>query len=167
MRSLRRAVIVLFGLAIAIGAGLLILPVAALIDPVTRNAGFALAEFVIFALTSAWADGTPGEGDWVFHLGWVAIVAICVMPLVFAVLLGEIARVRSLFWYAGATGFIAACTPWVVRAAFHLSKASSASPEELRFAVVFFFGGLVSGAVYWFIAGGACPEFEARAVNRS
>jgi hypothetical protein len=167
MRSLRRAVIILFGLAIAIGSGLLILPVAALIDPVTRNAGFALAEFVVVALTSAWADGSPGEGDWVVHLGWVAIVSICVMPLVFAVLLGEIARVRSLFWYAGATGFIAASTPWVVRAGFHLSKASSASPEELRFAVLFFFVGLVSGSVYWFVAGGSGPGFEASAANRS
>ncbi|SFK35996.1 hypothetical protein [Methylocapsa palsarum] len=167
MKSLRRAVIVVFGLAIAIGAGLLILPVAALVDPVTRNAGFALAEFVVFALTSAWADGSPGEGDWVVHLGWVAIVLVCVMPLVFAVLLGEIARVRSLFWYAGATGLIAACAPWVARAAFRLSKASSASPEELRFAILFFFVGLVSGGVYWLIAGAASPAFGARAANRS
>jgi hypothetical protein len=157
----------LFGLAVAIGAGLLILPVAALIDPVTRNAGFALAEFVVFALTSAWVEGSPGDGKWVIHLGWVAIVSICVLPLVFAVLLGEIARVRSLFWYAGATGLIAACAPWVVRAAFHLSKASSASPEELRFALLFFCGGLVSGSVYWFIAGAAASEFAARAANRS
>jgi hypothetical protein len=167
MRSVRRAVIVLFGLAIAIGAGLLVLPVAALVDPVTRTAGFALAEFVVFALTSAWAEGSAGEGNWVVHLGWVAIVSVCVLPLVFAVLLGEIARVRSLFWYAGATGFIAACTPWVVRAAFHLSKASSASPAELRFALLFFCCGLVSGSVYWFIAGAPDPEFETRTVNPS
>lgn len=166
MRSLRRALVMLFGLAIAVTAGLVVLPVATLIDPGTRNAGFALAEFVVFALIDAGADGSPAEGAFVLHLGWVTIVAISVMPLVFAVLLGEIARVRSLLWYAGATGFIAASSPWVVRAAFHLSKAASATPAELRFAAVFFLGGFASGAVYWLIAGGPKPEFEGSAANR-
>jgi hypothetical protein len=168
MSMLRRLVVMLFGVVVAIGAALLVLPVAALVDPVTRNAGFAVAEFVAVSLMSAEPEGFLKAGEWMLYFGWAAIMAICVMPLVFSVLLGEIAKVRSFLWYAGATGLIAASAPWVFRAAFHLSKATSASPEELRFAVVFFITGSVSGAVYWLIAGEpGLRQVEARANSRA
>lgn len=162
MNCLRRAIVVLFGTAIAIAAGLAVLPVAAVVDPVTRGAGFALAEVAFFALTRADPDDFAAvDAAGLVHFAWTAIMAICVMPLVFAVLLGEIAKMRSFFWYAGATGIIAAMTPWLIRGAFHTPRAASASPEELRFALVFFFTGLVSGAVFWFIAGGSESERQA------
>jgi hypothetical protein len=156
MSFLRRAIVVLFGAAIAIAAGLAALPVAALLDPVTRDAGFALAEVAFFALTRVDPDDlSVADLGGLIHFAWTAVMAICVMPLVFAVLLGEIAKVRSFLWYAGATGVIAASTPWLIRGAFHTQRAISASPEELRFALVFFFTGIVSGAVFWFVAGGS------------
>ncbi len=46
---LRRAIGVIFATAVAIGAGLVFLPVAALADPVTRAAGFALIQFAVWA----------------------------------------------------------------------------------------------------------------------
>ncbi len=162
MNLLRRAIVVLFGAAIAIAAGLATLPIAALLDPVTRDAGFALAEVAFFALTRASPDNSSlAELAGLIHFAWTAVMAICVMPLAFAVLLGEIAKVRSFFWYAGATGVIAASTPWLIRGAFHTQRATSASPEELRFALVFFFTGIVSGAVFWFVAGGSESERQA------
>ncbi|WP_051953205.1 hypothetical protein [Methylocapsa aurea] len=159
MNGLRRAIVLLFGAAIAIAAGLIVFPMAALVDPVTREAGYALAEFTFFAFTRSQIDGlSMGEEEGLFHFVWAAVMAICVAPVVFAALIGEIARVRSFLWYAGATGFIAACAPWVIRAAFHTQRATSASPDELRFAIVFFFTGIVSGAVFWFIAGNSGHE---------
>jgi uncharacterized membrane protein len=159
MSFIRRAIVVLFGIGIAIAAALAVLPVAAFFDPVTREAGFALAEVAFFGLVRMDSDDLLlGDAVGLVHFAWTAVMAICVMPLVFAVLFGEIAKVRSFFWYAGATGFIAAATPWLIRGAFHTQRASSASPEELRFALVFFFTGLISGAVFWLVAGG--PERE-------
>jgi hypothetical protein len=164
MNNIRRAIIVLFGAAIGVAAGLAALPVAALLDPVTREAGFALAELAFFALTRVDLDGlsAPDAAGFI-HFAWTAVIAICVMPLVFSVLLGEIAKIRSLSWYAGATGLIAAATPWLIRGAFHTPRVASASPEELQFALVFFLTGIVSGAVFWFVAGDSENGRHARA----
>jgi hypothetical protein len=163
MNGLRRAILVLFGVAMGIAAGLVVLPIAALIDPVTREAGFALAEFTFFTLTRTGLEGmSESDGVELLHFVWTAVVAICVMPLVFSVMIGEIAKVRSFVWYAGATGLVAAGAPWLVRAAFHLQKATTASPEELRFALVFFFSGIVSGAVFWVVAGNAPGEPDSK-----
>lgn len=162
MSFVRRAIVVLFGIAIGIAAALAVLPVAALLDPVTREAGFALAEVAFSGLTRLDPDDlSVADAAGLVHFAWTAVMAICVMPLVFAVLFGEIAKVRSFLWYAGATGFIAASTPWLIRGAFHTQRATSASPEELRFALIFFFTGLVSGAVFWFVAGGSERERHA------
>jgi len=53
MGWLRRAIGVIFAMAAAIGAGLVFLPAAALIDPVTRAASFALVRFAAEALPDA------------------------------------------------------------------------------------------------------------------
>jgi hypothetical protein len=59
---LRRAIGVIFATAVAIGAGLVFLPVAALADPVTRAAGFALIQFAVRALADAdFVDGLNGS----------------------------------------------------------------------------------------------------------
>jgi hypothetical protein len=164
MNALRRAIVIFFGAAVAIAAGLVILPIAAVIDPVTRQAGFALAEFTFFAFTRTGLDGlSDSDGVRLLHFAWAAVVTVCVAPLIFAVLIGELARVRSLIWYAGATGLIAACAPWLIRAAFQLQRATMVSPEEARFALVFFFTGLVSGAVFWVVTGSAAAEPNSRA----
>ncbi|HUZ91182.1 MAG TPA: hypothetical protein VMU78_04690, partial [Methylocella sp.] len=51
------------------------------------------------------------------------------------------------------TGFVAAAAPWLIRATLHLPRASGYNFAELRFALVFFLGGLISGSVYWLLAG--------------
>lgn len=151
----RRAIGVIFAMAVAIGAGLVFLPVAALIDPVTRAAGFALIRFAVWALADAdIADGLNGGGlAAVTRFVWMAVVTVCVFPVVAVASLGEIARVRALPWYAGATGLAAASAPWLIRAALHLPRAAGYNFVELRFAFVFFLAGLVAGSVYWLLAG--------------
>ena len=151
----RRAIGVIFAMAVAIGAGLVVLPVAALVDPVTRAAGFALIQFAVWALADAdIADGLYGGGlAALTRFVWMAVVTVCVVPVVAVASIGEIARVRALPWYAGATGVVAASAPWLIRAALHLPRAADYNFVELRFAFVFFLAGLISGSVYWLLAG--------------
>lgn len=151
----RRAIGVIFAMAVAIGVGLVFLPVAALIDPVTRAAGFALIRFALWALADAdIADGFYGGGlAAVTRFIWMAVVTVCVVPVVAVASIGEAARVRALPWYSGATGLAAASAPWLIRAALHLPRAADYSLVELRFAFVFFLAGLIAGSVYWLLAG--------------
>ena len=152
---LRRAIGVIFATAVAIGAGLVFLPVAALADPETRAAGFALIEFAVWALADAEsADGLDcGCLPELTRFVWLAVKTVSVDPDVAVAAIGEIARVRALSWYAGATGLAAASAPWLIRATLHLPRAASYNFAELRFALVFFFAGLISGSVYWLLAG--------------
>ena len=154
---LRRGIGVIFAMAVAIGAGLVFLPVVALADPVTRAAGFALIQFAVWLLADAdIADGLNGDGlAALIHLVWKAVMMVCAVPVVAVASLGEVARVRALSWYAGATGLAAASVPWLIRAALHLPRAAGYNFAELRFAVVFFVAGLISGSVYWLLAGRA------------
>jgi hypothetical protein len=151
----RRAIGVIFAMAVAIGVGLVFLPIAALIDPVTRAAGFALIRFALWALADADnADGFYGGGlAAVTRFVWMAVVTVCVVPVVAVASIGEAARVRALPWYAGATGLAAASAPWLIRAALHLPRAADYNLVELRFAFVFFLAGLIAGSVYWLLAG--------------
>ena len=155
MGWLRRAIGVIFAMAVAIAAGLVFLPVAALIDPVTRGAGFALIQFAAAALTEADFAGRLTGGDLValVRFAWTAVMAVCAVPLIAVALTGEIARVRALSWYGGATGLAAASAPWLIRATLHLQRTAGTNPVELRFAFVFFLAGLISGSVYWLLAG--------------
>jgi hypothetical protein len=152
---LRRAIGVIFATAVAIGAGLVFLPVAALSDPVTRAAGFALIQFAVWELADAdIADGLYGGGvPALARFVWMAVVTVCVVPVIAVASIGEIARVRALPWYAGATGLAAASAPWLIRATLHLPRAAGYNFAELRFALVFFVAGLISGSVYWLLAG--------------
>jgi hypothetical protein len=151
----RRAIGVIFAMAVAIAAGLVLLPVAALIDPVTRAAGFALIQFAVWALADAdFTDGLYGGGlAALIHLVWKAVMTVCAVPVVAVASIGEVARVRALSWYAAATGAAAASAPWLVRAALHLPRATDYNFVELRFALVFFVAGVISGSVYWLLAG--------------
>jgi hypothetical protein len=151
----RRAIGVIFAMAVAIGAGLVFLPVAAFVDPVTRAAGFALIQFAVWALADAdITDGLYGGGlAALTSFVWMAIVTVCVFPVVAVASIGEAARVRALSWYGGATGLAAASAPWLIRAALHLPRAAGYNFVELRFALVFFVAGMISGSVYWLLAG--------------
>jgi hypothetical protein len=154
MNGVRRAILSLFGLTVATAAALIVLPFAAIIDPVTREAVADFAHFVFFSLADASFDGSSAfAAAELARFVWTVLVAVCVIPLVMAVLIGAVARVHSLAWYAGATGGIAALAPWVARAALHTPKAVSASPAELRLAFVFFLTGAVAGLVFWILAG--------------
>ena len=100
------------------------------------------------------ADGLNGGGlAALTRFVWTATVTVCVAPVVAVASIGEIAKVRALPWYAGAIGLAAASAPWLIRAGWHLPRAAELNFAELRFALVFFAACLISGSVYWLLAG--------------
>lgn len=155
MHWLRRFIGVTFAIGVAIGAGLLSLPLVASADPVTRQSGFALMELAVAAIAGTSAlGGLDGENlERLTSFMWTAVAAICAAPIVAVALIGEAAKVRAFLWYSGATGAVAASAPWLIRAALRLPRAAGFNSAELRFALIFFITGVISGAVYWFLAG--------------
>jgi hypothetical protein len=154
MGWLRRAIGMIFATAVAIGAGLVFVPFAVLADPVTRAAAFAFTQYAVLALDEDFAAGLADGGfPLLARFVWMAVVMVCAVPVIAVGLIGEIARVRALSWYASATGLAAASSPWFIRASLHLPRAADYNFAELRFALVFFLGGLISGSIYWLLAG--------------
>ena len=66
----------------------------------------------------------------------------------FVALVGEVAGLRRLAWYAGATGLLTAVIPWLLR-----GSARVASPAELHVGFVLALTGAVAGLFYWMVAG--------------
>ena len=162
MGWLSRTASVIFATVVATGAALVFVPVAALVDPVMRAAGLALTQYAILTLDADYAVRPAGlDFAMLARFVWLAAVTVCAFPVFVVGLIGEIARVRALLWYAGATGFVAASAPWLLRAMLHLPRASDYNSAELRFALVFFFGGLTSGSVYWLLAGRGAGKRDA------
>jgi hypothetical protein len=70
-------------------AGLVFVPVACLVNPVTRAVGFALAQYALSALNAELPDG-PSDGDLALFgsFVWIAIVLICVVPVIVVAWIG-------------------------------------------------------------------------------
>ena len=117
------------------------------------------------AIGVIFATAVGGDFALLTRFVWMAVVTVCAFPVIVVGFIGEIARVRALLWYASATGFVAASSPWLIRALLHLPRAAGYNFAELRFALVFFLGGLISGSVYWLLAGrdaGGRPRIDSR-----
>lgn len=156
---LRRAILMFFGFVLASGLGGLFLVIASLFDPATRDAGLAATMAALFAIVeSALRLGDPEETAAAFgFVVWTIYLAVCVAPLAVAALIGEAAGARSLAWYSGVSGVLAAASPWIARAAKGLEKSQSVSPIEGRIALLFFLTGALTGAIYWLVAAPRAP----------
>ncbi|ARN81916.1 hypothetical protein [Methylocystis bryophila] len=151
----RRVLVMGFGFILAVSCGALFLPIAALADSTVREAGFEAVIGSFFAMLDETArDGDPAAG---FHaLGlvfWAILIAVCVAPLAFAALVGEIAGARSWIWYVGASGILAAASPWIARGARAQASAHPPSQMEIRVLGLFFLTGALTGFLYWLAAG--------------
>lgn len=158
---LRRLLAATFAYAVATGCGAVFLAVAAFSDPATRSAGFDAAIAGIFAIIDAafWGERPEAAATALANVLQAILVAVVIAPLAVAALVGEVARVRAWVWYAGASAFVAAASPWIARAAKGLNgqegleRVRSVSALEGRIALLFFLTGTVTGTVYWLIAG--------------
>lgn len=94
-------------------------------------------------------DMTLEAGIQLLENGLVLAQAMTIVPAVAVVLIGEIARIRSVYFYVVAGGLAAASIPVVARLA-------TTGPLELPAVAVwqvFAVGGFISGFVYWLLAG--------------
>lgn len=153
---LRRGVAIILGLVSAIAAAMIFLPLAALFDPTLRESGAMIAAFaMISAIFDALEGYAPDPGGFVIGLLQVATISVAAAPLLIAALIGEVARLRSVVWYMGATSVIAAAVPFSGRIAREAMRFGDPDPGSVRSRLVllFFLTGCVAGFVYWLIAG--------------
>jgi hypothetical protein len=158
---IRRFLVMVFACLIATGVGAIFLPVAALFDPTTREAGFQASLAAFFAIIDDIDryDAPNFAASAISFLFWAVVVGVCAAPLAIAALIGEVANARSWTWYAGASALLAAASPWIARASRGLENVHRGNAVEGRFALLFFLTGVVTGTVYWLIAvRGARPE---------
>ena len=153
-----RLLVILFALLVAGGAGLVALPFYALVTPFLSDAAEAAGDPAAALFASLMSllfesdDPVRGLARAVYAAGLIA-AAVIFAPLVAVALIGEIARTRTLLWYAGATGLLSGAAPWIARATRKMATAMTASPAETRIALILFLTGATAGLIYWFIAG--------------
>ena len=106
MGRLRRLISVTFATTVAIGGALVFVPVACLVDPVTRSAGFALTEYALSVLSEDFPDG-PADSDLVLfgRFVWGAAVLVCALPVIVVALVGEMTGTRRTALVCRRNGF--------------------------------------------------------------
>ncbi|WP_407525042.1 hypothetical protein [Methylobacterium oryzisoli] len=152
MRWIGRLLVVAFALCVAIPCGAAMLGLGALLDPALRDLAGTLGLAAIEAILAELAAGyppDPGMLDAVLTAGRALVLLVVVPPTLNAVV-GEVLRWRSLAWYGGATGFLTALLPWLMRGA---PQAGPAAAAEGRITAILFLTGGVAGLVYWLLAG--------------
>ncbi|MDF2118202.1 hypothetical protein PY365_21745 [Roseiarcaceae bacterium H3SJ34-1] len=160
---MRRILVIIIALAVAIACNVVLLLVAVISDAVTGGA-------IVKLLAGLFDEGMAlGQGEididgaalaGLLSLIWHAMAALCVLPLTLTALLAEAARSRSLIWHMLAPGVIAAAVPWMLRFAFVRPGVRDAAqtPVENRFLALFFICAALSGAVYWLISRRRIPN---------
>jgi hypothetical protein len=147
---IRWLLLIPFALLIAIGASSFFFLIATLVDPVmavlTGDTLFVGLWSLVDAVFSA-EDPGPIVADAFLAVGRIVFTLLVFPPLLIAIV-SEVIGMRSLVWYAGASGVLTAAVPWILR-----GQARIASPEELHVSFVLGLTGAVAGFVYWAIAG--------------
>ncbi|MXQ13416.1 hypothetical protein [Microvirga makkahensis] len=147
---IRWLLLVPFALLIAIGMSSVFFFIASMVDPLMATlTGETL--FVGFwnLVDAVFSSDDPGPivAEAMLTVGRIMFTLLVLPPLVIAVT-GEALKMRSLFWYALATGVLTAAVPWILRGA-----ARVANPAELHVSAILGLTGAVAGFVYWVIAG--------------
>jgi|SRR4051812_34308396 hypothetical protein len=147
---IRWLLLIPFALLIAIGASSVFFLVASMVDPLlaaltgqTLFVGFWNLVDTVFSSE----DPGPLVADAMLAIGRIAFTLIVLPPLMIAVI-SEVLKVRSLIWYALATGVLTASVPWILRGAARI-----ANPAELHVSAILGITGAVAGFIYWAIAG--------------
>ncbi|EIM25312.1 hypothetical protein [Microvirga lotononidis] len=147
---IRWLLLIPFALLIAIGASGTFFLVASIVDPVmallTGDTLFVGFWSLLDAVFSA-EDPGPIVADAFLAVGRIAFTLLVFPPLMIAII-SEVLGMRSLVWYALATGILTAAVPWILRGAARVG-----SPAELHVSLVLGLTGAVAGFVYWAIAG--------------
>lgn len=169
MSAGRRLLLVPIGLTLAIPAGGMFLIAASVVEPSARAFLGDLSLSGILSLLLDIGEGQGLESFGIFLFGTMLLVSsLLIAPLVLVVVLGEALRLRSYVWYSGFCGALTASVPWAIRAGrgegLQAAASEAAQSAELRITLLLFLTGVVSGFVYWLVAGrSAGPEDPAPA----
>lgn len=162
---MRWLLLIPFACLVAMGAGLVALGLASVASPAVAlmiGGGIERLLDLLFGLAETGVDPAPAAQAafaLVARLGFAIVVA----PVVIVAILSELLRLRSGLVQSGLTGLLAALLPLAM-----LRLARAPSPSELQIISGLFLVGVVSGFVYWLIAGrGAGGEPRAPALRRS
>jgi hypothetical protein len=156
MGFLRRVLIVGVGLLCAATLAFILLPVAIIVDP---QIGGGKPDWLVAGIVAGILQmGDPERLTASFLFVWTAMMTVCALPLVITGLTGEVARVRSWLWYAAGTGLVSAALPPAIRMGLGssaLRRETDAATQVLehRLLLLVFLTGVVSGTLYWLIAG--------------
>jgi threonine/homoserine efflux transporter RhtA len=152
---IRWLLLIPFALLIAIGASGTFFLIATIVDPVmavlTGDTLFVGLWSLVDAVFAA-DDPGPIVEDAFLAVGRIVFTLLVFPPLMIAII-SEVLGMRSLLWYALATGILTAAVPFILR-----GSARIASPAELHVSVVLGLTGAVAGLVYWAIIGGREPR---------
>ena len=154
MRLLGRAVLFLFGLFLAIPAGLLVLSIGIAVEPAAQD---LLAALGVAGLDAVWSDFWRDDVDALategFLVGlWTLSAALFVLPPTFVALTGEVLGIRSFVWYGFGCGALTAALPWLRRGSAQWNE-SGALGAEGRITALLFLAGAAAGLTYWLVAG--------------
>jgi hypothetical protein len=147
---IRWLLVIPFALTAAVTASGVFFLVASVVDPVMASLTGETLFVSFWSLVDAlFAVEDPGP----ILAGALAgisklVLTLFVAPPALVGLIGEVAGLRRLAWYAGGTAALTAAIPWLMRGAARI-----ASPAEIHVSLVLALTGAVAGLVYWMVAG--------------
>jgi hypothetical protein len=147
---MRRALVILVGLALAVTAGFLFLLIGGLAVPETRELAADLTLFSLFVTALGLAQqSAPDQAVGAVAVGlWFLTTAVLVAPPLLAAVIGELAGWRSFVWYGASAGLLAAALGFLGH-----PLGARLDPSETRVMLLLFLTGVVAGLVYWAVAG--------------
>lgn len=148
MRVFIMAVAVAIAITIALGVAVAALLIVGMAQVGAR--GLPAAVFDV-ALAFAWSDEPARTAARALQAAVMTLALICGAPVICTALIGEIAGLRSPFWYSGATALLACALPLASRGAVWgpiLWRLPEIVPPLLS--------GISAGLIYWLIAGRNC-----------
>jgi hypothetical protein len=154
VRFFGRAFLYLFGVLLAIPAGLTMFAIGLAVEPAAQELVAALGMAGLEDLVSdLWDEGlsemVPGT---LFLQLWALSAALFVMPPAVVALIGEMAGTRSFVWYGFGCGALMAALPWLSRGGEHLGGGQVLGAEG-RITALLFVTGAAAGLTYWLVAG--------------
>ena len=146
---MRRAFVVVAGLALAIPAALLVLPFALLFgSAAAHSASWRLSGVADLLIGLGWSDNPAGLVRAALKAAAQALAITCSAPVICAALIGEATGLVSWLWYVGATAAFSLVLPLAAMEGLSGLRAPSDAGALAPLLVT----GAIAGFVYWVVA---------------
>jgi hypothetical protein len=154
VRFVGRVFLYVFGLVLAIPAGLAMFAIGLAVEPAAQElvAALGMAGFEDL-LSDLWDEGLSETAPGTLFLQlWALSAVLFVLPPALVALVGEIAGTRSFVWYGFGCGALMAALPWLSRGGERLGGGQVLGAEG-RITALLFLTGAAAGLTYWLVAG--------------